>query len=132
MKTFKRTSLPEQIVYNNKVYRYGSKTEKSIKVEVLSRRLKKSLDLYGNYYKPTEHYFNPIEQLPVGMSYREFLFSMLFLLHVEKIGSCDDMAYDRMFPEAVKHLQLFSGSMYDVGSSSEYDCILNYLRYEVK
>lgn len=59
MKTFSRTSLPSEINYNNKTYVRGEKTSKSIKVEVLSSRLKGKRNVHGSLYKPTVHYYNP-------------------------------------------------------------------------
>ena len=74
MKTFKRANLPEQINYNSKVYKVDielsalysiGKTNKvpndSIKVEVLSRKLKSSTDIYNRPYKPSIFIFTPIE-----------------------------------------------------------------------
>lgn len=61
MKTFNKTSLPESIKYNNKTYVYSvEKTVNSIQVNVLNRNLKGKTDLYGNQYKPTKHYFKPL------------------------------------------------------------------------
>lgn len=59
MRTIRRTFLPDKINYNNKVYVRGGRTEKSIRVEVLSRRLRGVTDLYGNLYTPTVWYYNP-------------------------------------------------------------------------
>lgn len=74
MKTFKRVSLPEQINYNSKVYKVDielsalfsiGRTNRlpndAIKVEVLSRRLKNSTDVYNRPYKPSIFIFIPIE-----------------------------------------------------------------------
>ena len=74
MKTFKRTSLPEQINYNGKVYEVNielsiwysiDKTNKlpqdAIKVEVLSRKLKSSTDIYNRLYKPSIFIFTTID-----------------------------------------------------------------------
>ena len=60
MKTFNRTSLPEQIKYNGKVYVRGERTDKSIRVLVLQTRLKGRTDLWGHPYRPTEWYYNKI------------------------------------------------------------------------
>lgn len=60
MKTINRTSLPNKIVYNGKIYVRGEKTGNSIKVLVLSTSLKNKVDIYGKPYKPNEYYFNPI------------------------------------------------------------------------
>jgi len=75
MKIFNRTSLPESIKYNNKVYTlntsisnllnqnikiddyvqiFKSLNKNMIQVNVLSRRLKGKRDLHNNLYKPTE------------------------------------------------------------------------------
>lgn len=61
MKTFHRVNLPKEIKYNGKTYRYNSegKTEKSVRVLVLSTRLKGKLDLHGKPYQPNEFFFNP-------------------------------------------------------------------------
>ncbi len=67
MKTFKRANLPpEQINYNSKVYKVDielsalysiGRTNKvpndAIKVEVLSRKLKSSTDIYNKPYEPS-------------------------------------------------------------------------------
>lgn len=58
MKVFNRTSLPEQINYNNKIYVKGKKTEKSVQVNVLSKNLKGRTDLHN---KPTIWFYNPID-----------------------------------------------------------------------
>lgn len=76
MKTFNRTSLPESIVYNGKVYKCDAKAsalvsgkkvfslgelgliDKSvIFVNVLSKNLKNKTDLFGQPYKPTTWIF---------------------------------------------------------------------------
>ena len=61
MKTIKRTHLPDSITYNKKTYKRGARTEKSIRVEVLSTRLKYRTDLHGHPYSPTVWYFNPVK-----------------------------------------------------------------------
>jgi hypothetical protein len=58
MKTFNRTFLPKTINYNKAIYTKGEKTNNSIKVLVLSRRLKGKLNLHGKPYQPTAHYYN--------------------------------------------------------------------------
>lgn len=75
MKTFKRANLPEQMNYNAKVYKVDielsalysiGRTNKlpngAIKVEVLSRKLRNSIDLYNRPYKPSIFIFTPIEE----------------------------------------------------------------------
>jgi len=74
MKIFKRANLPEQINYNGKVYEVNvelsalysiGKTNKlphdAIKVEVLSRKLKSSTDVYNRLYKPSIFIFTAID-----------------------------------------------------------------------
>lgn len=74
MKTFTRMSLPEQINYNSKVYKVDielsalysiGRTNKlphdAIKVEVLSRELKNSTDIYNRPYKPSIFIFTAID-----------------------------------------------------------------------
>jgi hypothetical protein len=67
MKTFNRSSLPEQIKYNGKVYKRiqrgitdGPKDltgRKLIRVKVLSTKLKGKLDLHNRPYNPTTWIF---------------------------------------------------------------------------
>jgi len=58
MKTFNRTSLPEQIKYNGLVYTRNTGEIpvgcKCVKVLVLQTILKTKRDLFGQPYKPTE------------------------------------------------------------------------------
>lgn len=74
MKIFKRANLPEQMNYNGKVYKVDielsalysiGRTNKlpndAIKVEVLSRKLKSSTDIYSRPYKPSIFIFTPID-----------------------------------------------------------------------
>lgn len=67
MKKFNRTNLPEQIKYNNAIYKpdyngsdvkqrikqYNTENKKFVIVNVLSKNLKGKTDLRGNNYKPT-------------------------------------------------------------------------------
>lgn len=79
MKTFNKTFLPEEIIYNGDKYvlnsqissamnlnRTNPKTivetlkkqdRKAVLVQVLSNKLKGKSDLYGNTYKPTQWIF---------------------------------------------------------------------------
>lgn len=69
MKTFNRTSIPERIEYNNKIYHLdiglsnaykdGKKphSKNVVLVKVLSRKLKGVTDLHGTEYKPSEWIF---------------------------------------------------------------------------
>ncbi len=67
------------------------------------------------------------------MTYEMFLFSQLFMKHVENNDTqYQDLAYDLIFSEVLKHRQLFLKSNYNVDVRSEYDCIETYLSNEVK
>jgi hypothetical protein len=67
------------------------------------------------------------------MNYEDFLFSQLFMFHVENNETqYQDLAYDLIFPEVLKHQNLFLESNYNVDVRSEYDCIVDYLHNEVK
>lgn len=70
MKTITRANLPQQVMYNNKVYQFNAELSgkysvnkltalpnDAIKVAVLSRRLRGIIDLHGNYYKPSVFIF---------------------------------------------------------------------------
>ena len=79
MKTFKRTSLPEEIKYNGERYTHNatisgamtasntspqktieavkSTCKKAVLVEVLSRNLRRRTDLHGQPYKPSQFIF---------------------------------------------------------------------------
>lgn len=67
------------------------------------------------------------------MNYEDFLFSQLFMFHVENNETqYQDLAYDLILPEVLKHQNLFLESNYNVDVRSEYDCIVDYLHNEVK
>jgi hypothetical protein len=67
------------------------------------------------------------------MNYEHFLFSQLFMNHVENNETqYQDLEYDLIFPEVLKHQNLFLKSNYNVDVRSEYDCIVDYLLNEVK
>jgi hypothetical protein len=69
MKTFSRTSLPTMIVYNKKEYKLNVAashiyteankvpSEPAILVKVLSKALRRKLDLHHRPYQPTEWIF---------------------------------------------------------------------------
>ena len=111
MKTFTRTSLPTQIKYNNKVYVYGQKTSKSIKVEVLSRNLRGVRDLYGNYYKPSEHYFNP-KQTVIEQWFDAYENNMstlpYFSIELSKNDNLESLCFDIQIDEENKELFVYS------------------------
>lgn len=73
MKTFFRTSLPDSIKYNGKVYKYDihlnpvqrkSQTypKGTVLVKVLSRNLRVRTDLHGKPYQPSEFIFSPVKE----------------------------------------------------------------------
>jgi hypothetical protein len=67
------------------------------------------------------------------MTYEDFLFSQLFMNHVENNETqYQELEYDLIFPEVLKHQNLFLKSNYNLDVCSEYDCIVNYLLNEVK
>ena len=67
------------------------------------------------------------------MNYEDFLFSQLFTNHVENNETqYQELEYDLIFPEVLKHQNLFLKSNYNVEFRSEYDCIEDYLLNEVK
>jgi len=67
------------------------------------------------------------------MNYEDFLFSQLLMNHVENNETqYQGLEYDLIFPEVLKHQNLFLKSNYNVDVRSEYDCIVDYLLNEVK
>lgn len=67
------------------------------------------------------------------MRYEEFLFSQLFMSHVENNETeYQDLEYDLMFPEVLKHRAIFLESHFNVESKSEYDCIVDYLMTNIQ
>jgi hypothetical protein len=66
------------------------------------------------------------------MSYEQFLFSQLFMNHIENNKTdYQDLAYDLIYHEVLNHRELFLKSNYNTDMQSEYDCIVNYLINEV-
>jgi hypothetical protein len=66
------------------------------------------------------------------MSYENFLFSQLFMNHIESNDTqYQNLAYDLIHPEVLNHRELFLKSNYNTEINSEYDCIVNYLLNEV-
>lgn len=66
------------------------------------------------------------------MKYEEFLFSQLFMNHIENNETeYKQLAYDIIYPKVLKHRELFLKSNYNTDMQSEYDCIVNYLLNEV-
>jgi len=67
------------------------------------------------------------------MNYEFFLFSQLFMNHVESHETeYQNLEYDLIFPELLRHRDLFVESSFNVDIRSEYDCITSYLLNEVK
>lgn len=67
------------------------------------------------------------------MTYEDFLFSQLFMNHIENNETeYKELEYDLIFPEVLKHQKLFLESNFNVDVISEYDCIVDYLLNEVK
>jgi hypothetical protein len=67
------------------------------------------------------------------MTYEDFLFSQLFMNHIENNETeYQELEYDLIFPEVLKHQKLFLKSNFNVDVRSEYDCIVDYLLNEVK
>ena len=62
------------------------------------------------------------------MNYEDFLFSQLFMNYIENNETeYQELEYDLIFPEVLKHQKLFLKSNFNVDVRSEYDCIVNYL-----
>lgn len=66
------------------------------------------------------------------MKYEEFLFSQLFMNHVENNETeYKELTYDIIYTEVLNHREFFLKSSYNTDMQSEYDCIVNYLLNEV-
>jgi len=62
------------------------------------------------------------------MNYENFLFSQLFMSHIENNETrYQELEYDDMYPEVIAHRNFFLKSKHNIDSESEYDCIINYL-----
>jgi len=70
MRTLKRAYLPREITVNNKIYKRGEKTSKSIRMEVLSSKLKGKLNLHDEPYTPTVHFFNPVATIDLAKDFK--------------------------------------------------------------
>ena len=67
------------------------------------------------------------------MTYQQFLFSQLFMNHIENNNTkYQNLEYDLIFNIVLKELEKFLESNFNVDILSEYDCINNYLLNEVK
>lgn len=66
------------------------------------------------------------------MKYEEFLFSQLFMNHVENNETeYKELTYDIIYTEVLNHREFFLKSNYNTDMQSEYNCIVNYLLNEV-
>jgi hypothetical protein len=67
------------------------------------------------------------------MIYEDFLFSQLFMNYIENNKTkYQELEYDLIFPEILKHNEAYKASVYFLGMKSEYDNIIDYLHNEVK
>lgn len=67
------------------------------------------------------------------MTYEDFLFSQLFMNHIENIETeYQQLEYDLIFKEVLRHQNLFLKSRFNVDVRSQYDCIVDYLLSEVR
>ena len=66
------------------------------------------------------------------MKYEDFLFSQLFMNYIENNETeYQELEYDIIFPEVLKHYEEYKASIYFLGAKSEYECILEYFSNEV-
>ena len=63
------------------------------------------------------------------MTYSDFLFVQLFMEHIRfnENSVYNGEPYDIIFPEILKHQEMFINSKYNTDDKSEYDCIVSYL-----
>ena len=67
------------------------------------------------------------------MTYEAFLFSQLFMNHIENNETeYQNLEYDLIYPIILDERIKFLASNYNVNILSEYDCIINYLTNEIK
>ena len=67
------------------------------------------------------------------MNYQTFLFSQLFMKHIENNKTqYQELAYDLIYGVVLQHKNSFINSNYNVDVISEYDCISDYLLNEIK
>jgi|14BtaG_2_1085337.scaffolds.fasta_scaffold131534_2 hypothetical protein len=67
------------------------------------------------------------------MDYSEFLFSQLFMEHVNHEDTIYNryIEYDIIYPEILRHYELYTTSKFNVDTMGEYECILKYLTNEI-
>jgi hypothetical protein len=67
------------------------------------------------------------------MNYNDFLFSQLFMNHLEDNDTqYKQLEYDLIFSEMLRHKDLFLKSNLNTDIKSEYDCITDYLTQDIK
>ena len=67
------------------------------------------------------------------MNYENFLFSQLFMNYIEgNETQYQELDYDVIYPEVLKHRILFLKSKFNVDVKSEYDCIVDYLTNNIQ
>lgn len=66
------------------------------------------------------------------MNYENFLFSQLFMNHVENnVTQYIELEYDLIYPVVLEHEEKYKSSTYFLGMKSEYECIIDYLMNEI-
>lgn len=60
------------------------------------------------------------------MNYSEFLFSQLFMCHLDKL-KFDVDGYDIVFDNVLHHYNLYIDSPFDNPNKGEYECMVDYL-----
>lgn len=66
------------------------------------------------------------------MDYSEFLFSQLFMEYVTHEDTIyESYEYDIIYPEVLRHYELYTTSKYNVDTMGEYECMLRYLTNEI-
>ena len=62
------------------------------------------------------------------MNYQSFLFSQLFINHIQTTENIyNNLSYDLLYSEVLNHLDQFICSSFNVDARSEYDCMTSYL-----
>ena len=67
------------------------------------------------------------------MNYQDFLFSQLFMNHIENnTTEYQELEYDIIYTEVLKHKELYINSNFNTDMLSEYDCMINYIQNTIK
>ena len=62
------------------------------------------------------------------MNYQDFLFSQLFINYIENNKTkYQELEYDLIYPEVLKHKELYINSNFNTDTKGEHECIINYL-----